>query len=103
MFQPDLTEDEQDRMLADIAGWEGVQHAARLDPSATIEPVRRMFYVTAGPEIDSGLITGMVSALPAVESAAPAARRMAAGIGLEPVLPAASDGSVGPRTAESDE
>lgn len=84
MFQPDLTEDEQDRVLANIARWNGVRNAARLNPSVTIEPVRRMFYIVTRPDTDSGPITDMVMALPEVQSAALPAVRAAADVDVEP-------------------
>lgn len=78
LFRPNTPDPEQDQILADIARLDGVEQTGRLDPSATVDPVRRMFYVTIPSDVDLEGIVRLVSALPSVESAAAAAQRVAA-------------------------
>ncbi len=75
--RPDLKEEGQANLLADVGALPGVRKAAALRPNSKNASVRRMYYAEVADGVDVNALVGQITALSGVETASvPAERRL---------------------------
>jgi hypothetical protein len=74
-FQPQISLEEQDALLAEINGWDEISKAARLKPESKNPVLLGMCYVYVNNSVELEIIVKRLSAFPEIESASIPAER----------------------------